>query len=185
MRLSSALRARCNRSNPAPPAKRSAAPSGAKRSSQGIRRGRGWALISIAVLLWIVLRRLTDVLVTLIPLMVAAIVTLEICALTRFQLNYANIIALPVLLGIGVAFKIYYVTGVAKGTDQFPAIGADARGVLQHTTDRDRVRQPVALQPARHIQHGQAPGAVACLHACRGGAVPAGLDGRSAPLCAA
>ncbi len=79
----------------------------------------GLALISIAVLLWIVLRRLTDVLVTLIPLMVAAIVTLEICALTRFQLNYANIIALPVLLGIGVAFKIYYVTAWRRGQTNF------------------------------------------------------------------
>jgi uncharacterized protein len=77
------------------------------------------ALISIAILLWIVLRRLTDVLVTLIPLIVAGLVTLEICALTRFQLNYANIIALPVLLGVGVAFKIYYVTAWRRGESNF------------------------------------------------------------------
>ena len=61
------------------------------------------------------LRRITDVLVTLIPLIVAGLVTLEICALTKFQLNYANIIALPVLLGVGVAFKIYYVTAWRRG----------------------------------------------------------------------
>ena len=77
------------------------------------------ALLSIAVLLWIVLRRLTDVLVTLIPLLVAGLVTLEICALAKFQLNYANIIALPVLLGIGVAFKIYYVTAWRRGQSNF------------------------------------------------------------------
>lgn len=77
------------------------------------------ALLSIAVLLWLVLRRLTDVLVTLIPLLVAGLVTLEICALARFQLNYANIIALPVLLGIGVAFKIYYVTAWRRGESNF------------------------------------------------------------------
>jgi hopanoid biosynthesis associated RND transporter like protein HpnN len=77
------------------------------------------ALISIAILLWIVLRRLTDVLVTLIPLLAAAAVTLEICALARFELNYANIIALPVLLGIGVAFKIYYVTAWRRGEVNF------------------------------------------------------------------
>lgn len=77
------------------------------------------ALVSIAVLLWIVLRRLTDVLVTLMPLLVAGLVTLEICALTKFQLNYANIIALPVLLGIGVAFKIYYVTAWRRGQSDF------------------------------------------------------------------
>ena len=79
----------------------------------------GLALISIAILLWIVLRRLTDVLVTLIPLIVAGLVTLEICALTKFELNYANIIALPVLLGVGVAFKIYYVTAWRRGESNF------------------------------------------------------------------
>jgi uncharacterized protein len=79
----------------------------------------GLALLSIAVLLWIVLRRLTDVLVTLIPLLVAGIVTLEICGIARFQLNYANIIALPVLLGVGVAFKIYYVTAWRAGESRF------------------------------------------------------------------
>lgn len=79
----------------------------------------GLALLSIAILLWIVLRRLTDVLVTLIPLLVAGVVTLEICALAKFQLNYANIIALPVLLGIGVAFKIYYVTAWRRGESNF------------------------------------------------------------------
>ena len=79
----------------------------------------GLALLSIAILLWIVLRRLTDVLVTLTPLLVAGVVTLEICALAKFQLNYANIIALPVLLGIGVAFKIYYVTAWRRGESNF------------------------------------------------------------------
>ena len=55
-----------------------------------------WALCSIAVLLWIVLRRPGDVALTLVPLLVAAAVTLEICALLNFPLNYANIIALPI-----------------------------------------------------------------------------------------
>ena len=73
------------------------------------------ALVSIALILWIVLRRFGDVLLTLIPLIVAAILTLEISALTGFALNYANIIALPVLLGVGVAFKIYYILAWRRG----------------------------------------------------------------------
>jgi uncharacterized protein len=77
------------------------------------------ALCSIAVLLLLVLRRVSDMLVTLVPLVVAAAVTLEICALTSFSLNYANILALPVLLGIGVAFKIYYVTAWRRGETNF------------------------------------------------------------------
>src|SRR5262249_4460011 len=64
------------------------------------------AICLIALLLLVVLRRITDTLVTLIPLLVAAAATLEICALSGFALNYANIIALPALLGVGVAFKI-------------------------------------------------------------------------------
>jgi predicted RND superfamily exporter protein len=78
-----------------------------------------WALCSIAILLLVVLRRIRDVLLTLVPLLVAGAVTLEICALTGFALNYANIIALPVLLGIGVAFKIYYVTAWRRGEVNF------------------------------------------------------------------
>jgi hopanoid biosynthesis associated RND transporter like protein HpnN len=74
-----------------------------------------WALISIAVLLWITLRRITDVLLTLVPLLLAGVVTLEICVLIDLPLNFANIIALPVLLGIGVAFKIYYIMAWRSG----------------------------------------------------------------------
>jgi hopanoid biosynthesis associated RND transporter like protein HpnN len=74
-----------------------------------------WALLSIALLLWIVLRRFTDVLLTLIPLILAGVVTLELCVLLGLKLNFANIIALPLLLGVGVAFKIYYIMAWRAG----------------------------------------------------------------------
>jgi uncharacterized protein len=74
-----------------------------------------YALVVIGLLLWITLRRITDVLLTLVPLLVAGAVTLEICVLIRLPLNFANIVALPLLLGIGVAFKIYYVTAWRSG----------------------------------------------------------------------
>jgi uncharacterized protein len=77
------------------------------------------AIVSIGILLWLVLRRISDVLLTLIPLLVAAAATLEICALSGFALNYANIIALPALLGVGVAFKIYYVVAWRRGEYNF------------------------------------------------------------------
>ena len=75
-----------------------------------------WALISISVLLFIVLRRITDVLLTLVPLLLAGVVTLEITVLIGLPLNFANIIALPLLLGLGVAFKIYFVMAWRAGT---------------------------------------------------------------------
>jgi uncharacterized protein len=74
-----------------------------------------FALLSIFILLWITLRRLSDVFLTLIPLMLAGVVTLEICVLIDLPLNYANIIALPLLLGVGVAFKIYYIMAWREG----------------------------------------------------------------------
>ena len=74
-----------------------------------------WALTSIAILLWIVLRRLGDVLLTLIPLLMAGIVTMELMVLLGMKLNFANIIALPLLLGVGVAFKIYYIMAWRAG----------------------------------------------------------------------
>jgi hopanoid biosynthesis associated RND transporter like protein HpnN len=74
-----------------------------------------WALVVISFLLWLTLRRVTDVLLTLVPLLVAGAVTMEICVLIELPLNFANIVALPLLLGVGVAFKIYYVTAWRAG----------------------------------------------------------------------
>ncbi len=74
-----------------------------------------WALGSIAILLWIVLRRFGDVLLTLIPLILAGVVTMELMVILGMKLNFANIIALPLLLGLGVAFKIYYIMAWRAG----------------------------------------------------------------------
>jgi hopanoid biosynthesis associated RND transporter like protein HpnN len=75
-----------------------------------------WALISISLLLFIVLRKISDVALTLVPLLLAGVVTLEITVLIGLPLNFANIIALPLLLGLGVAFKIYFVMAWRAGT---------------------------------------------------------------------
>ena len=75
-----------------------------------------WALASIAILLFLVLRRVGDVLLTLVPLALAGLVTMEIMSLIGMSFNFANIIALPLLLGVGVAFKIYYIMAWREGT---------------------------------------------------------------------
>ena len=84
------------------------------------------ALAAIAILLYIALRRTTDVLLTLIPLLLAGAVTLEISVLWGLPLNFANIVALPLLLGVGVAFKIYYIMAWRAGKT----------GLLQSTLTR-------------------------------------------------
>jgi hopanoid biosynthesis associated RND transporter like protein HpnN len=67
------------------------------------------AVVAIALLLLVVLRRLRDVGLVLLPLMLAGLLTLATTVVFGLPLNYANIIALPLLLGIGVSFDIYFV----------------------------------------------------------------------------
>ena len=74
-----------------------------------------FAVLAIAVILWITLRRFLHVLLTLVPLLVAGALTLEITVLIGQPMNFANIIALPLLLGVGVAFKIYYILAWRRG----------------------------------------------------------------------
>jgi len=50
----------------------------------------GWALVSISILLWITLRRFGDVLLTLVPLLLAGVVTLEICVLQRIPVIWQH-----------------------------------------------------------------------------------------------
>jgi uncharacterized protein len=77
------------------------------------------SVVLITLILFVALRRWADVALTLVPLLVAIVVTLEICVLVGLRLNFANIIALPLLLGVGVAFKIYYIIAWRSGETNF------------------------------------------------------------------
>jgi predicted RND superfamily exporter protein len=77
------------------------------------------SVLLIALILVIALRRWIDVALTLVPLLIAIVVTLEICVVIGLRLNFANIIALPLLLGVGVAFKIYYIVAWRSGERNF------------------------------------------------------------------
>ena len=72
--------------------------------------------MAITLLLAIVLRRVRDVALVIAPLLLAAGLTLAIMVVLGKPLNYANIIALPLLFGIGVAFDIYFVMNWRAGT---------------------------------------------------------------------
>ena len=56
-----------------------------------------------------------DVALTLGPLVLATIMTLEAAYLLGLPLNFANIIALPLMLAVGVAFHIYYIIAWRAG----------------------------------------------------------------------
>ncbi|MEI7606828.1 MAG: MMPL family transporter [Rhodospirillaceae bacterium] len=87
------------------------------------------AFTTIFLLLLIVLRRLTQVLLVLVPLALSALMTLIVSVAIGLPLNFANIIALPLLLGIGVAFNIYFVINWRHGQHD-PLQSSTARAVL-------------------------------------------------------
>jgi hopanoid biosynthesis associated RND transporter like protein HpnN len=87
------------------------------------------AIGAIAVILAIALRRPLDVLLVMTPLAISALLTALLLRLSGMSLNFANIIALPLLLGVGVSFNIYFVMNWRSGMTRFLGT-ATARAVL-------------------------------------------------------
>jgi predicted RND superfamily exporter protein len=75
------------------------------------------------------LRRPLDVLLVAAPLVLSAMLTLYVAILLSLPLNFANIIALPLLLGVGVSFNVYFVMNWRAGI-VLPLGSATARAVL-------------------------------------------------------
>lgn len=87
------------------------------------------AVVVIFVLLWLMLRKVRDALLVLMPLAIGALLTVIGCVLSGLAINYANIIALPLLLGVGVAFNIYFVINWRYGIT-IPLQSPTTRAVL-------------------------------------------------------
>ncbi len=87
------------------------------------------ALVAISVILLIALRRLLDAVLVLAPLVLSTLLTVIVAVLLPLPLNFANIIALPLLLGVGVSFNVYFVMNWRAGL-QMPLSSATARAVL-------------------------------------------------------
>jgi hopanoid biosynthesis associated RND transporter like protein HpnN len=67
------------------------------------------ALVVIAILLYGIRRNITDTLLVMTPLVLAGLFTMASTVVTNTPINYANIIALPLLLGLGVDNGIHMV----------------------------------------------------------------------------
>jgi hopanoid biosynthesis associated RND transporter like protein HpnN len=67
------------------------------------------ALITIALLLYAIRRNITDTLLVMTPLILAGLFTMASTVVTDIPINFANIIALPLLLGLGVDNGIHMV----------------------------------------------------------------------------
>jgi len=73
------------------------------------------ALALVSLLLWLVLRSVREVAFTLAPVVLSGFLTLGTCVAIGQPLNFANIIAFPLLFGVGVAFHIYFVMAWRSG----------------------------------------------------------------------
>jgi hopanoid biosynthesis associated RND transporter like protein HpnN len=68
-----------------------------------------YAFGMVAVIIWLVLRNFRDVLLVLAPIALASVLTAALTVVVGMPFNYANIIALPLLVGIGVDNGIHVV----------------------------------------------------------------------------
>ncbi|HVY17392.1 MAG TPA: MMPL family transporter [Rhodopila sp.] len=93
------------------------------------RSAATYAVIAIAVILAVLLRKPLDVGLVMAPLLMSALLTLLVAVLLPLPLNFANIIALPLLLGVGVSFNIYFVMNWRAG-ERRPLGSPTARAIL-------------------------------------------------------
>jgi predicted RND superfamily exporter protein len=68
-----------------------------------------YAFVMVAAIIWLVLRDFKDTLLVLMPIALASVLTAALTVLVDMPFNYANIIALPLLVGIGVDNGIHVV----------------------------------------------------------------------------
>ena len=123
------------------------------------------AVVAITVILFLALRRVLDVVLVLAPLILSALLTLLVTVLLRLPLNFANIIALPLLLGVGVSFNIYFVMNWRAGRLAILGLGDRAGDRVLGTDHRDRLRLAGTLGASRNCQHGHAAADQPGMHA--------------------
>jgi predicted exporter len=83
------------------------------------REAAVYATAAIAIVLMLVLRRARDAGLVLATLLMSALLTALLARMLGISINFANIIALPLLLGVGVSFNVYFVMNWRHGMHLF------------------------------------------------------------------
>jgi hopanoid biosynthesis associated RND transporter like protein HpnN len=95
-----------------------------------LRQALTTAVVVIAVLLLALLRSVKYTLITLTPLAVGSVATAALSVVAAIPLNFANIIVLPLILGIGVDSGIHLVHRHRLGRDENLLATSTAHAVL-------------------------------------------------------
>lgn len=94
------------------------------------RQALATAFVAIALLVLVVLRSFVDALLVLAPLLLASLLSAATMVALGMPFNFANVIALPLLLGIGVDSGIHVVHTARRAAGVNPLTSSAARGVL-------------------------------------------------------
>jgi hypothetical protein len=96
------------------------------------REATTWAIVLIGLLLLMSIRPMGSACIILVSLMLSLLFTVALCAATGIAFNFANIIVVPLLLGIGVDFSIHLVHRYRTGWSQDKSLlqTPTSRGIL-------------------------------------------------------
>ncbi len=89
-----------------------------KEVLKAFQQAMGIALVTIAVALMAIRRSVTDTLLIMTPLILAGLFTMASTVLTQTPVNFANVIALPLLLGFGVDNGIHMVEKLRRSLSE-------------------------------------------------------------------
>jgi predicted RND superfamily exporter protein len=104
--------------------------------SRSFRQALASAVVAIALLLWLLWRRLRDMALVLIPLLLASGLTVAAAVALDIRFNFANVLVLPLLLGIGVDSGIHLVHRHRAALRSDSAATAPEFGLLGTSTAR-------------------------------------------------
>jgi hopanoid biosynthesis associated RND transporter like protein HpnN len=86
---------------------------------ESFQEAAGLAFVAISIILFVVFRNVRDAALVLATLALSALLTALFARVDGLSINYANIIALPLLLGVGVSFNVYFVMNARAGMRNF------------------------------------------------------------------
>jgi hypothetical protein len=96
---------------------------------QAFQRGFLYAALLVGAILFVFLRAVRDSILVIIPIALAAVLTTALTVVLGLEFNFANIIALPLLLGVGVDSGIHM---VHRMRSEPPAEG----GIIETSTSK-------------------------------------------------
>ncbi|MCH8959224.1 MAG: MMPL family transporter, partial [Proteobacteria bacterium] len=103
----------------------------ARITQEAFRQATATAVLVIAVMLWILWRRVGDLLLVLAPLFLTAVLTGAVMVAIDLPLNFFNVVVIPLVMGAGVDSGIHLVAQSRSAAPRESLLGTTtARAVL-------------------------------------------------------